>query len=64
MDKEKLAATKFYTKLFSFLELNQALKYSGYCGKFIHEMNEEEFHQYLILLEYLNERGVINLDSL
>lgn len=64
MDKEKLEATKFYTKLFKFLELNQALRYSGYCKKFVHEMDEEEYHQYLILLEYLNERGVIDLDSL
>ncbi len=64
MDQFRLESEKFYTKLFHFLNLNQALKLSGYSVKYIQDMDEKEYHEYLIMLEYLNQRGVIDLDSI
>ena len=64
MDEYKLESDRFYTKLFHFLNLNQALKISGYAVKYIRDMDEKEYHEYLIALEYLNQRGVIDLDSI
>ena len=55
---------KFYKKLFHFLNLNQALTLSGYSKKYICEMTEKEYEEYLIALEYLNHRGIIDLDSI
>lgn len=59
----KAESNLFYKKLFQFLNLNQALTLGGYSTKYIHEMNEEEYEEYLIRLEYLHRRGVINLDA-
>jgi hypothetical protein len=55
---------KFYKKLFHFLNLNQALTLAGYSKKYVCDMDEKEYHEYLISLEYLHQRGVINLDSI
>ena len=52
---------KFYKKLFHFLNLNQALTLAGYSKKYICEMNAREYEEYLIGLEYLNMRGIIDL---
>ncbi len=66
MSDEKLKAESkaFYSKLFSFLQLNQALRFSGANIKYIKDMNEKEYHEYLISLEYLHQKGVIDLDPL
>ena len=53
---------KFYKKLFHFLNLNQALTLAGYSKKYICEMNVREYEEYLIGLEYLHMRGIIDLD--
>ena len=55
---------KFYNKLFNFLNLNQALTLSGYSKKYICEMNTREYEEYLIGLEYLHMRGVIDLSMI
>ena len=62
--KLKLEAEKFYNKLFSFLSMNQALHLAGYCSKLVCDMNEEEYRNYMVSLEYLHQRGIINLDDL
>ena len=54
---------KFYKKLFHFLNLNQALTLAGYSKKYICEMTEQEYEEYLIGLEYLNMRGIIDLGA-
>ena len=53
----------FYSKLFSIINLNYALCVSNYCPKFICEMNEHEYQEFLVRLEYLHHTGVINLDE-
>ena len=63
-EADKKAAKAFYSKLFMFLELNQALRFSGFNVKYIKDMNEKDFHEYLISLEYLHQKGVIDLDAL
>lgn len=55
---------KFYNRLLNFLYLNQALVLTGLSTKFIHEMDEVEYEEYLISLEYLNHHGLIDLDQL
>lgn len=62
--EDKIAATEFYKKLFHFLNLNEALTHAGYSKKFVCQMTEKEYEEYLIKLEYLNMRGVIDLDSI
>jgi len=55
---------KFYNKLFHFLNLNQALTLAGYSKEYICEMNAREYEEYLIGLEYLHMRGVIDLNQI
>lgn len=55
---------RFYKKLFHFLNLNQALTLAGYSKKYICEMNAREYEEYLIGLEYLNMRGIIDLSMI
>lgn len=63
-ESDKKAAQAFYNKLFLFLELNQALRFGGFNIKYIKDMNEKDYHEYLISLEYLHQKGVIDLDKL
>ena len=63
-ESDKKAAQAFYNKLFLFIELNQALRFGGFNIKYIKDMNEKDFHEYLISLEYLHQKGVIDLDAL
>lgn len=62
--KLKLDAEKFYNKLYGFLGMNQALHLAGYCSKLICDTNEEEYRNYMVTLEYLHQRGIIDLDNL
>jgi succinate dehydrogenase flavin-adding protein (antitoxin of CptAB toxin-antitoxin module) len=63
-DELRPESEKFYKKLFSLINLNQALVLSGYQNKYLCDMSEKEYHEYLIKLEYLNQRGIIDLDSI
>ena len=63
-ESDKKAAQAFYNKLFLFLELNQALRFGGFNIKYIKDMNEKDYHEYLISLEYIHQKGVIDLDKL
>lgn len=60
----KKESEKFYKKLFHFLNLNQALTLAGYSKRYICDMDEKQYHEYLICLEYLHQRGIIDLDSI
>jgi hypothetical protein len=51
----------FYSKLFNSLDLNQALVLAGYPVHYICEMDERQYNDYLVALEYLHINGVIDL---
>ena len=63
-DNLKAESDKFYRKMFRFIEMNTALKYSGNCSKFLSEMNQKEYEEYILQLEYLHQNGIIDLTSL
>lgn len=54
-------SNKFYKKLFNFINLNHALTLAGYSRKYICDMDDVEYHSYIIELEYLHQKGVIDL---
>lgn len=64
MDEFKIESDKFYKKLFSFINLNHALVLSGYASRYIADMNEQEYGEYMVLLEYLDSRGIIDISKL
>lgn len=62
--KLKCESQRFYEKLFNFISLNMMLSQTGYAKKLICEMDDKDYEEYLVSLEYLHQHNIINLDNL
>jgi hypothetical protein len=62
--KLKCESNRFYEKLLNFISLNMMLAQTGYTKKLICEMDDKDYEEYLVSLEYLHQHNIINLDNL